>query len=435
MSTQRFLTGITPSGTPHLGNYVGSIRPSVQASRRSDVESFYFLADYHALIKIDEPARIQRSTLEIAASWLAAGLDPERVTFYRQSDIPEISELTWLLTCVTSKGLLNRAHAYKAAVDQNTAAQQDPDANVNAGLFMYPVLMAADILMFNAHWVPVGRDQVQHIEMARDIALRFNHLYGEHFTLPEAAIEDSVATLPGLDGRKMSKSYDNHIPLFAPRQQLRKLIAGIVTDSRAPGEAKTTEGSALFQIYQAFASASETHSLRQAYANGISWADAKQLVFERIDQEIAPMREAYQSLIDNPARIEAVLQAGAAKARAIATPFMGQLRHAVGLRPLQTRASTTAKVAKLALPVFKQYRESDGQFYFKLQGADGRLLLQSGAFASPKVAGQAIAALQVDGLAALHGSPVPLHRGPDVTESDIAAALQALQIAKEAKPG
>ena len=188
------LTGITTSGTPHLGNYVGSIRPSVAASLRADVESFYFLADYHALIKIDEPARIQRSTLEIAASWLAAGLDPERVTFYRQSDIPEIPELTWLLTCVTGKGVLNRAHAYKAAVDKNTAAGNDPDADVSAGLFMYPVLMAADILMFNAHKVPVGRDQVQHIEMARDMAQRFNHLYGEHFVLPEAAIDESVAT-------------------------------------------------------------------------------------------------------------------------------------------------------------------------------------------------------------------------------------------------
>ncbi|MEI6601770.1 MAG: tryptophan--tRNA ligase, partial [Comamonadaceae bacterium] len=258
MSTQRFLTGITPSGTPHLGNYVGAIRPSVQASLRADVQNFYFLADYHALIKVDDPARIQRSTMEIAASWLASGLDPERVTFYRQSDIPEIAELTWLLTCVTSKGLLNRAHAYKAAVDQNTTAQQEPDAEISAGLFMYPVLMAADILMFKAHQVPVGRDQVQHIEMARDIAQRFNHLYGEHLTLPQALIEDNVATLPGLDGRKMSKSYDNHIPLFAPRQQLKKLVAGILTDSRAPGEPKETEGSALFQIYQAFASAEET---------------------------------------------------------------------------------------------------------------------------------------------------------------------------------
>ncbi|MBX9872394.1 MAG: tryptophan--tRNA ligase, partial [Burkholderiaceae bacterium] len=215
-STVRVLTGITTSGTPHLGNYVGAIRPAIAASRAAGVESFYFLADYHALIKVDDPARIQRSTLEIAATWIAAGLDPERVTFYRQSDIPEIPELTWFLTCVCGKGLLNRAHAYKAAVDKNNAAGVDPDADVTAGLFMYPVLMAADILMFNAHRVPVGRDQIQHIEMARDIAASFNHLYGEHFVPPEAQIEESVATLPGLDGRKMSKSYDNTIPLFAP---------------------------------------------------------------------------------------------------------------------------------------------------------------------------------------------------------------------------
>ena len=205
MSTVRYLTGITTSGTPHLGNYVGSIRPSVQASLRDGVESFYFLADYHALIKIDEPARIQRSTLEIAASWLAAGLNPERVTFYRQSDIPEIPELTWFLTCVTGKGILNRAHAYKASVDKNTQAGLEPDADVTAGLFMYPVLMGADILMFNAHHVPVGRDQIQHIEMARDMAHSFNHRYGEHFVPPLAAIEESVATLPGLDGRKIAR--------------------------------------------------------------------------------------------------------------------------------------------------------------------------------------------------------------------------------------
>ena len=332
MASTRFLTGITTSGTPHLGNYVGSIRPSVRASLTSGVESFYFLADYHALIKIDEPARIQRSTLEIAASWLAAGLDPDRVTFYRQSDIPEIPELTWFLTCVTGKGVLNRAHAYKASVDKNTAAGQDADMDVTAGLFMYPVLMGADILMFNAHKVPVGRDQIQHIEMARDMANSFNHRYGEHFVPPQAEIEESVATLPGLDGRKMSKSYDNTIPLFATREQLKKLIAGIVTDSRAPGEAKDTEGSALFQIYQAFASEEETAALRKSYADGISWGDAKQILLERIDREIAPMRKAYQDLIDNPAKIEAILLDGAAKARKQATSFMASLRHAVGLR-------------------------------------------------------------------------------------------------------
>ena len=402
MSPTRFLTGITTSGTPHLGNYVGSIRPSVRASLTSDVESYYFLADYHALIKVDEPARIQRSTLEIAASWLAAGLDPERVTFYRQSDVPEIPELTWLLTCVTGKGVLNRAHAYKASVDKNTASGQDPDMDVTAGLFMYPVLMGADILMFNAHKVPVGRDQIQHIEMARDMANSFNHRYGEHFVPPQAVIEESVATLPGLDGRKMSKSYDNTIPLFAPREQLKKLIAGIVTDSRLPGEAKDTEGSALFQIYQAFASDEETSALRKAYADGIAWGDAKQVLFERIDREIAPMREAYLDLISNPAKIEAILMAGAAKARRRATPFMAELRHAVGLRRLSDMANTAPqKAAKAALPSFKQYREADGQFRFKLVDAQGQLLLQSLGFASPKQAGQAIAALQRDGAPAL----------------------------------
>ncbi len=431
MSSHRFLTGITPSGTPHLGNYVGSIRPSVQASQRADVQSFYFLADYHALIKIDDPARIQRSTLEIAASWLAAGLDPQRVTFYRQSDVPEIPELTWLLTCVTSKGLLNRAHAYKAAVDQNAAAQQEPDANVNAGLFMYPVLMAADILMFNAHQVPVGRDQVQHIEMARDIAQRFNHLYGEHFTLPEAAIEESVATLPGLDGRKMSKSYDNHIALFAPRAQLKKLVGGIVTDSRAPGEAKETEGSALFQIYQAFASADETAALRQAYADGIGWAEAKQMLFERIDREISPMRERYTELMAAPAKIEEILLAGATKARAIAGPFTAELRRAVGLRDLRSVATSKGpvKTAKTALPLFKQYREADGKFCFKLTEPGGRVLLQSLGFDSPREAAAAIQLLQREGQSALVELKTCLQPQEGIGAQDIEAALQQLAAA------
>jgi tryptophanyl-tRNA synthetase len=396
MTTTRVLTGITTSGTPHLGNYVGAVRPTVRASRLANTENFYFLADYHALIKTGgDPARVQRSTLEIAATWLACGLDPERVTFYRQSDIPEIPELTWLLTCVCGKGLLNRAHAYKASVDKNTAAGDEPDHGVTAGLFMYPVLMAADILMFNAHQVPVGRDQIQHIEMARDIASSFNHLYGEHFTLPEAAVEDNVATLPGLDGRKMSKSYDNTIPLFVPSDQLKKLIMGILTDSRAPGEPKDTEGSALFQLYQAFASAEETAGFAQAYADGIAWGEAKQLLFERLDHEIAPMRAVYDELIQDPARIEKTLQRGAEKARAIATPFTARLRHAVGLRPLQAAGNhKTAKTHKAAAPSFKQYREKDGQFYFKLMDAQGKLLLQSSGFASPRDAGACIKTLQ-----------------------------------------
>ena len=428
MSMQRFLTGITPSGTPHLGNYVGAIRPSVQASLRADVQNFYFLADYHALIKVDDPARIQRSTMEIAASWLASGLDHERVTFYRQSDIPEIAELTWLLTCVTSKGLLNRAHAYKAAVDQNTAAQQEPDAEISAGLFMYPVLMAADILMFKAHQVPVGRDQVQHIEMARDIAQRFNHLYGEHLTLPQALIEDNVATLPGLDGRKMSKSYDNHIPLFAPRQQLKKLVAGILTDSRAPGEPKETEGSALFQIYQAFASAEETATLRQAYLDGISWADAKQVLFERIDREMAPMRERYTALMAAPDKMEEILRAGAQKARKLATPFTAELRHAVGLRDLRSASASpkAAKTSKAALPGFKQYRESDGKFYFKLQESAGRVLLQSTGFATPQEAAKAIALLREQGALALGQPQETFVLQPGISEDDVLLALQQL---------
>jgi tryptophanyl-tRNA synthetase len=396
MTTTRVLTGITTSGTPHLGNYVGAVRPTVRASRLANTENFYFLADYHALIKTSgDPARVQRSTLEIAATWLACGLDPDKVTFYRQSDIPEIPELTWLLTCVCGKGLLNRAHAYKASVDKNTAAGEEPDHGVTAGLFMYPVLMAADILMFNAHQVPVGRDQIQHIEMARDIAASFNHLYGEHFTLPEAAIEANVATLPGLDGRKMSKSYDNTIPLFVPRDQLKKLIMGILTDSRAPGEPKDTEGSALFQLYQAFASAEETASFAQAYASGIAWGEAKQVLFERLDKEISPMRAVYDELIQDPARIEKTLQRGANKARAIATPFTARLRHAVGLRPLQAvEGDQATKAHKTAAPSFKQYREKDGQFYFKLLDAHGKLLLQSSGFASPRDAGVCIKTLQ-----------------------------------------
>ncbi|WP_082497574.1 tryptophan--tRNA ligase [Pseudorhodoferax sp. Leaf267] len=431
MTTLRVLTGITTSGTPHLGNYVGAVRPSVRASQAAGTESFYFLADYHALIKVDDPQRIQRSTLEIAATWLAAGLDPERVTFYRQSDIPEIPELTWFLTCVTGKGILNRAHAYKAAVDRNNAAGSDVDADVTAGLFMYPVLMAADILLFNAHKVPVGRDQVQHIEMARDIAQRFNHLYGEHFTLPEAAIEESVATLPGLDGRKMSKSYDNTIPLFAPREQLKKLIAGIVTDSRGPGEPKSSEGSALFQIYQAFADAQETEALRQAFADGISWADAKQALFERVDREIAPMRAAYQGYMEDPAQVERVLLAGAQKARRISAPFTTSLRAAVGLRRLESSGGTAkaARKAKAGGPAFKQYREADGQFYFKLVDATGVLLLQSHGFASPKEAGQAIARLTGEGAAALVALAPLLH-----TTADGALAALAQLAAPKADP-
>jgi tryptophanyl-tRNA synthetase len=319
---------------PHLGNYAGAIRPAIAASRHPGVESFYFLADYHALTKTEDPARVQRSTLEIAATWLAAGLNPDSVWFYRQSDIPEILELTWLLACVTGKGMLNRAHAYKAAVDQNIAAQQDPDAGVNMGLFMYPVLMTADILMFKANAVPVGRDQLQHIEMARDVAARFNRLYGEHFVLPDAQIDESVAVLPGLDGRKMSKSYGNAIPLFATAPELKRLISSVVTDSRGRHEPKDTAGSALFQLYEAFATPDETTAMRAAFSGGIAWGEAKQALFERIDAAIEPLREHYFEIVAKPWWIEERLREGAVKSRALATPFLVELREAVGLRSL-----------------------------------------------------------------------------------------------------
>ncbi len=429
MANQRVLTGITTSGTPHLGNYAGAIRPAVAASRQAGVESFYFLADYHALIKVQDPARVQQSTLEIAASWLACGLDPDKVWFYRQSDIPEIPELTWLLTCVAGKGLLNRAHAYKAAVDKNTAEGNDADAGITAGLFMYPVLMAADILLFGAHKVPVGRDQVQHIEMARDFGARFNHLYGQaYFTLPEAAIEESVATLPGLDGRKMSKSYDNTIALFADAATLKKQIMGLLTDSKAPGEPKDTEGSALFQLYQAFATPEQTAAMRKAFAEGIAWGDAKQQLFAVIDAEIAPMRERYNALMADPARIEAILQAGAVKARAITTPLLRDLRHAVGLRTLGSvlPAQSNASNEKPALPVFKQYREKDGKFYFKLSHANGDVLLQSKGFENPREAGAFLAKIKAEGKAAWHALKDVSELAERAEESHIFDALEAI---------
>jgi len=389
----RVLTGITTTGTPHLGNYVGAIRPAVAASKRDDVDAFYFMADYHALIKSDDPARIERSRLEIAATWLAAGLDPRKVTFYRQSDIPEIPELTWFLTCVTAKGLLNRAHAYKASVDKNTEAGEDADAGVTAGLYMYPVLMAADILAFNANKVPVGRDQIQHIEMARDIAQRFNHIYGrEFFVLPEVVIEEQVATLPGLDGRKMSKSYDNTIPLFSGGQkQLRESIMRIVTDSRLPGEAKDPDSSSLFTIFRAFASDAESQAFHEALVNGIGWGEAKQVLFERIEVDVAPMRESYDALIARPAVIEEILREGAKKARAIAAPKIAELRDAIGLRsgvavaPQAAAARPAPKTDKA--PRFASFRDTDGSFRFRLFSGDGEELLLSRSFADPKAAG------------------------------------------------
>ena len=330
----RVLTGITTTGSPHLGNYVGAIKPAIKASQASDVDSFLFLADYHAMIKSHEPEKIHQSSMEIAATWLALGLDPEQVTFYRQSDVPEIMELSWILTCWTAKGLMNRAHAYKASVQANEANNDDADLGITMGLFSYPVLMAADILMFNGQQIPVGRDQIQHVEMARDIAQRFNHHYGSHFALPEAVIDDNVSVLQGLDGRKMSKSYNNTIPLFETEKKLKKSINKIKTNLLEPGEPKDADDSTVFQIWQAFASAEQSADMRQQFADGIAWGEAKQCLFELINQELAQPRERYAELIANPAAMEAILAAGADKARAVTVPKLAEIRSAIGIRPM-----------------------------------------------------------------------------------------------------
>lgn len=336
MSKQRVLTGITTTGTPHLGNYVGAIRPAIQASQSANVQSFYFLADFHALIKCQDPDLVHQSTREIAATWLALGLDTENAIFYRQSDVPEIPELCWVLTCNAAKGLMNRAHAYKASVDANLEAGEDTDYGITMGLYSYPILMAADILMFNANKVPVGRDQIQHIEMARDIAARFNHHYGEHFVLPEAQVDDNVnAVLQGLDGRKMSKSYGNTIPLFLPEKQLKKSINKILTNLLEPGQAKDPDTSPVFQIWQAFATPEQSAQMRQQFAEGIAWGEAKRQLFELINGQLGEAREKYESLLANPAHIEEVLQKGAAKARAYSQPLLEKVREAVGIRKIK----------------------------------------------------------------------------------------------------
>ncbi len=426
----RVLTGITTSGTPHLGNYVGAIRPAIVASQSPDSDCFFFMADYHALIKCDDPARIERSRLEIAATWLAAGLDPERVTFYRQSDVPEVTELNWLLTCVTAKGQMNRAHAYKASTDVNEAAGEDADAGITMGLFCYPILMAADILLFNPHKVPVGRDQIQHIEMTRDVAARFNHLFGQGsdlFVLPEAHIEEHVATLPGLDGRKMSKSYDNTIPLFeGGHKAMKEAIAKIVTNSLLPGDAKDPDNSHLVTIFEAFASKEQTQQFKDELRAGLGWGDAKKRLLDLIERDIAPMRERYQALMAHPEEIEVLLQAGAVKARATAAPLLKKVRESLGLRTMQAVAAPIAKAEKkAALPLFKQFRLEDGLFYFNFSTADGRLLLQSTGFAQGKEAGQWIAKLKKEGVAAIEGNtPVSLSEG--VAATDVSAALAAL---------
>lgn len=335
MTTSTVLTGITTTGIPHLGNYVGAIRPAIAASRRTDTQAYYFLADYHALVKNRDPHRLRESSLAVAATWLALGLDTANSVFYRQSDVPQIAELHWIISSVTAKGLMNRAHAYKAAVQDNEASgSRDPDKGVTMALFGYPVLMAADILLFNARQVPVGKDQIQHVEMARDIAQRFNHVYGEVFVLPEAVVDEQAAVLTGLDGRKMSKSYDNTIPLFLPAKKLRKQVMKIKTNSLEPGEPKDPDSSTVFELFSAFADADATAGFRHDLEGGLAWGEAKQRLFECLDASLAGPRAEYERLLAEPAYVEEQLAAGAERAREVAAETLAAARSAVGIAAL-----------------------------------------------------------------------------------------------------
>lgn len=334
---RRVLTGITTSGIPHIGNLAGAILPAIEASKDPTTKSFLFLADYHSLIKNNNSNLTHTSSFEVAACWLACGLDHEKVIFYRQSDIPHIMELAWILSCLTSKGLLNRAHAYKSAVSENEIKiNKDLDSGVTMGLFNYPILMSADILMFNADIVPVGQDQKQHVEMTRDIAVKFNNQYGKIFTIPEVSIEKDTGVLPGTDGRKMSKSYQNIIPIFLNKDELRKKVMKIKTDSKVPGEPKDCENSTVFVLYRAFASTKDTLEFRKSLEEGMSWGEAKELLFDLLENQIEPYKENYQELVKDPIFLEKILLLGAEKALDISSPIIKEVRRAVGIRSFGT---------------------------------------------------------------------------------------------------
>lgn len=325
------LTGIKPSGAPHFGNYAGAIRPALELANDA-TRALYFIADYHALTEVRDPERLDRFVHEVAAAWLALGLDPARVVFYRQSAVPEIFELAWILACVSPKGLMNRAHAYKAALAENRRAGADPDRGVSMGLYAYPLLMAADILLFSADLVPVGEDQLQHVEIARDVARRFNASYGELLSSPSAHVASDAVTVLGLDGRKMSKRYGNTVPLFAEPAELRRAILSYVTDSSAPDAPKDPERSPVFTLYRAVATPAEIEALRERYAAGVSWGDVKLEVFRVVERFAAEPRRRFRELIRNRAELDAVLGAGAARARELARPALAKIRSAVGVR-------------------------------------------------------------------------------------------------------
>ena len=328
MSEKIVLTGIKPTGTPHLGNYVGALKPLVEMSKNN--KTFMFIADLHALNIIHDPKLIKRHTYEIAAMLMALGLDLNNAVLFRQSDIVQVYQLATLLMNVTPKGLMNRAHSYKAAMDKNAAAGLDTDAGVNMGLYTYPILMAADILLYASDEVPVGADQKQHVEFARDIAGYFNNTYGETFKMPEPVIGAETGIIPGLDGRKMSKSYDNIIPLFAPRDELKKKIMRIITDSKLPDDPKDPDASTIFQLYKHFAAGSEIAELREKFAaGGMGYGTAKTILFEKIDSVLAAARAEYERLMASPSEIDAVLRDGAMRARAVAEPMFERVRRAM----------------------------------------------------------------------------------------------------------
>jgi tryptophanyl-tRNA synthetase len=327
---KRILTGITTTGTPHIGNYLGAIKPALELAKEYD-ESFYFLADYHAIIKNSKSTEVTDSVKNVALAWLASGLNPNESFFYRQSDVPEILELSWVLNCVTAKGLMNRSHAYKAATNLN---KDDEDKGITMGLFSYPILMAADILMFNATHVPVGADQIQHIEMTRDIAGRFNHLYKKTFILPEAIIQSTNETVPGIDGQKMSKSYGNIIPLLSTEKQLKKSIAKIVTNSLEPGDPKDSSNCTVFALYKYFASKPMVDEFCDDYKRGISWGDAKNKLFEVVNNEITPIRESYEKLQEDKDFINDLLSDGSNKVRPIAKELLESIRSSVGINKI-----------------------------------------------------------------------------------------------------
>jgi tryptophanyl-tRNA synthetase len=329
--SKRVLTGIKPTGSPHVGNLLGAIRPALRLADEG-LDAMYFIADYHALIDVKDPKKLSHLTRDVAATWLAMGLDPAKVTFYRQSDIPEILELAWIFNCFTSKGWMNKAHAYKAFVDRNREEGKDADEDINMGLYGYPVLMAADIVAFDIDLVPVGKDQVQHVEIARDIAQRINHEHKkEILRLPQAKLEENAAIVPGLDGRKMSKSYDNTIPLFATGKELKKTINRIVTDSTPPEVPKDPDASTIFQIYKAIATPAECAALADRYRAGIGWGDAKNALYEMLEATLAEPRAKYTELMANPKRVDDLLAEGAAKARAVARKTLDRVRNAIGI--------------------------------------------------------------------------------------------------------